>query len=100
MNNLDKELTIKELSKKSYMSESNFHWVFKNELNISPIDFINNERIKLATRLLKNPRKKIKDVYMECGFNSLSYFIRVFKRKERLSSKDYQSKMTRGILGA
>lgn len=91
--NLDKELSVKYLSKKSYMSESNFHRVFKNELNISPIDFINNERIKLATSLLQDPRKKIKDVYMECGFNSLSYFIRMFKRKEKISPKDYQTKV-------
>ena len=91
--NLGKELTIKELSNKVYMSESNFHRVFKNELNISPIEFINNERIKLATSLLQDPRKKIKDIYMECGFNSLSYFIRMFKKKEKLSPKEYQLKV-------
>lgn len=93
--NLDKSLTIKELSDKAYMSESNFHRVFKNELNISPIDFINNERIKLATSLLQNPKNKIKDIYMRCGFNSLSYFIRMFKRKEQLSPKEYQSQVKR-----
>jgi AraC family transcriptional regulator len=93
--NLDKPLTIKELSNKVYMSESNFHRVFKNELAISPVDFINNERIKLATSLLQNPRKKIKEVYMECGFNSLSYFNRMFKRKESLSPKEYQLKVKR-----
>ncbi|MEO1513476.1 MAG: AraC family transcriptional regulator [Bacteroidota bacterium] len=91
--NLDKEFTIKELSDKIHMSESHFHRVFKNELNLSPIDFINNERIKLATSLLKDPRKKIKDVYMECGFNSLSYFIRVFKKKEQFSPKEYQLRL-------
>lgn len=88
--NLDKNLSIKELSDKIHMSESNFHRVFKNELNISPIDFINQERITLAKRLLQNPRKQIKDVYMECGFNSLSYFIRMFKRKEKISPREYQ----------
>lgn len=91
--NLSKHLTIKELSEQIYMSESNFHRVFKNELNISPIDFINNERIKLATDLLKNPDKQIKEVYMECGFNSLSYFIRVFKRRELISPGEYQLKV-------
>ena len=90
---LDHPLTIEDLSKKAYMSESNFHRVFKNELGISPIDFINNERIKLATSLLQNPRIKIKEVYMRCGFNSLSYFNRVFKRKKQLAPKEYQLKM-------
>ncbi|MEL7117848.1 MAG: AraC family transcriptional regulator [Bacteroidota bacterium] len=90
---LDHPLTIEDLSKKAYMSESNFHRVFKNELGISPIDFINNERIKLATSLLQNPRIKIKEVYMRCGFNSLSYFNRVFKRKKQLAPKEYQLKV-------
>ena len=92
--NLDKSLTVEELSNKVYMSESNFHRVFKNELGISPIDYINNERIKLATSLLHNPRKKIKDIYMECGFNSLSYFNRLFKRKKQLSPKAFQKQVT------
>lgn len=91
--NLHKNLTIKELSDKTYMSESNFHRVFKNELNVSPIEFINNERIKLATSLLQNPNKKIKEVYIECGFNSLSYFIRIFKRQKQLSPKAYQTQV-------
>lgn len=90
---LHEPMTIENLSKKVYMSSSHFHRVFKNELGISPIDFINNERIKLATSLLHNPRKKIKDIYMECGFNSLSYFIRMFKRKKEVSPKVYQEKL-------
>ena len=93
--NLDRSLTVEELSNKVYMSESNFHRVFKNELGVSPIDFINNERIKLATSLLHNPKKKIKDIYMECGFNSLSYFNRLFKRKKQLSPKAFQKQVTK-----
>lgn len=91
--NLDKPLTVESLSSKVYMSESNFHRVFKNELGISPVDFINNERIKLATSLLHHSDKKVKDIYMECGFNSLSYFIRLFKRKQQLSPREYQLKV-------
>ncbi|MEM6344518.1 MAG: AraC family transcriptional regulator [Bacteroidota bacterium] len=96
--NLHKNLSIKELSDKVCMSESNFHRVFKNELNVSPIEFINNERIKLATSLLQNPNKKIKEVCIECGFNSLSYFTRIFKRKNQLSPKAYQSQVQSQLL--
>lgn len=92
-NHLDQPLTIEDLSKKAYMSESNFHRVFKSEMGVSPIEFINNERIKLATSLLHNSQKKIKEIYMECGFNSLSYFIRLFKKKKQLSPKEYQMKL-------
>ena len=90
---LAEPLSVEELSKKAYMSESNFHRIFKSEMGVSPIEFINNERIKLASSLLHNSEKKIKDIYLECGFNSLSYFVRLFKKKKRLSPKAYQMKL-------
>ncbi len=95
--NLDKPLTITELSRKAYMSESHFHRVFKNEVGISPIDFINNERIKLATRLLANPKIKIKEVYMRCGFDSRSYFNRMFRKKQQLSPTEYQNQFAQEV---
>jgi AraC-like DNA-binding protein len=91
--NLDKPLSIEDLSQKACMSESHFHRVFKNELGISPVEFINNERIKLAASLLQDPQRKVKEVYMECGFESRSYFNRMFKRKKQLSPKAYQVMM-------
>lgn len=77
------------------MSESHFYRVFKNELGISPVEFINNERIKLAVSLLQDPKRTIKEVFMECGFESRSYFNRVFKRKKNVSPGEYQANVVR-----
>ena len=95
--NLDKPLSIRELSNKAYMSESHFHRVFKNELGISPVDFINNERIKLATRLLADPKITVKQEYMRCGFDSRSYFNRMFRKKQQLSPTQYQAKYAQEV---
>jgi AraC-like DNA-binding protein len=75
------------------MSESNFHRVFKTELGISPVHFINHERIKRATSLLNDPKKRIKEICMECGFNSMSYFNRVFKKENEVSPSEYQARV-------
>lgn len=91
-NNLHEPLTIEELSEKVCMSPSHFHRVFKNEMGISPVNFINNERIKMAESMLKDPNVRIKEVYMACGFNSLSYFNRLFKRQNKVSPKAYKQK--------
>lgn len=88
--NISENLTVKQLSEKACMSESNFHRVFKNELALTPIEFINRERIGLAAKLLQNPRTKISEVCRRCGFKSQSYFTRVFKQKMQLSPKAYQ----------
>ena len=90
---ISKPLTVEELSGKAYMSPSNFYKVFKNELGLSPIEYILNERIKLACSMLQNPLIKIKEVYIECGFENRSYFNRVFKSKKQLSPKEYQEKV-------
>jgi len=89
---LSHTLTVEELSQKAYMSESNFYRVFKNEFGMTPVDFINKERIELASRLLKDPNRKIKEVYSECGFESRSYFNRLFKRFINKSPGEYQKK--------
>lgn len=91
--NLDQSLSISELSQRAYMSESNFHRVFKNELGVSPVEFINDERMKKATTLLGSTKKKIKEVYAECGFNSMSYFNRCFKKKHKISPKEYRKRL-------
>lgn len=88
--NLDKPLNIEELSQKIYMSESNFYRVFKNETGCSPIEFINNERIKLAIQLLNQTDLSIKKIYTTCGFNSLSYFNRLFKKKMNMTPRAYK----------
>ena len=91
---LHEPLTVGELSKKVYMSESHFYKTFKEELGVTPIEYINSERIKLAVKLLKDPNKKIKEIYLECGFENRSYFNRLFKRKVQASPGEYQSKFT------
>jgi len=91
--NIREKLSIRELSTKAYMSESNFYKVFKNEMGCSPVDFINEERIRLASSLLQDPDSQVNQVSVECGFNSLSYFNRVFKKKHQLSPKAYQEQM-------
>lgn len=91
---LHEPLTVSDLSKKACMSESHFHKTFKEELGVTPIEYINSERIKLAVKLLKDPNKKIKEIYLECGFENRSYFNRLFKRKVQASPGEYQSKFT------
>lgn len=91
-NNLHETFPIDELSKKAHMSPSHFYRIFKNELGVSPVEFIKNERVKLAISLLQDPKRKIKDIYMECGFESRSYFNRVFKQMHDISPGEYQLK--------
>lgn len=88
--NLNDPLSIDQLSKHAHMSQAHFFRTFRTELGVSPVDFINAERIKLAKSLLRIPNKSIYDICFDCGFNNVSYFNKVFKRATQLTPSEYR----------
>ena len=87
----DKNITVENLARKAYMSTSHFHKQFKNTLGVSPIDYVNSERIKLSKKLIANDTKvAIGDVAFKAGFNSISYFNRQFKKHELIAPSHYR----------
>lgn len=84
------KLTMKQLTNTACMSEASFYRYFKRELGISPTEFILNERIKFAKKLLKDPLIQINQVCFDAGFDDCSYFIRLFKKLEGITPKQYQ----------
>ena len=89
-NHLDEKLTVAQLSRIACMSESGFYRAFRNELDCSPVEFINHERLKLAASLLLDPERSIREVALRCGFNSVSYFTRAFGEHFGSSPGAYQ----------
>jgi AraC-like DNA-binding protein len=88
--NIDKSISLKELSEKACMSSTSFYRSFKRELGMSPIKYILNEKIKYAKKLLSNPRNNVSQVSYAAGFDDCNYFIRLFKRHEGVTPKQYQ----------
>jgi len=87
----DKKLNIEILANKAHMSTSHFHKKFKNTLGVSPIDYINEERIKFSKRIIsKEMNIQINDVAFQSGFNSVSYFNRQFKKHELIKPSQYK----------
>lgn len=86
-------MTIDSLSKKACMSQTHFFRSFKNELGISPVDFINNERIAAAKNFLENTTKSIAEICYACGFNNISYFNKVFKKATNLTPSEYRQRI-------
>ena len=88
--NITTKINIKKLSDDACMSTTTFYRFFKKELGISPIEFILSEKIKCAKNLLKNPTIHINEVCYLSGFEDVNYFIRLFKKKEGITPKQYQ----------
>ncbi len=83
-------INLKDLSDKACMSTTSFYRYFKRELGMSPIEYILNEKIKYAKKLLSNPNIHINEVSYATGFEDCNYFIRLFKKYEGVTPKQYQ----------
>lgn len=88
--NITRAFSLKELSDKACMSTTSFYRYFKRETGMSPLEFILNEKIKHAKQLLRNPGIQINEVCFMAGFDDCNYFIRLFKKHEGITPKQYQ----------
>jgi AraC-like DNA-binding protein len=89
-NNLNEKIQLKNLSEKAGMSNTTFYRYFKRELGMSPIEFVLNEKIKCAKQLLRDQGLQINEVGYLSGFEDCNYFIRLFKKHEGITPKQYQ----------
>lgn len=71
--------TLDEYAKMCGMSLSTFKREFSKLYNTSPKEWINKERLMHADFMLTNTSKNVNEVAVECGFENVSYFIKVYK---------------------
>lgn len=88
--NIREQLTLEDLASKACMSKAHFVRTFKQELGQTPMEYVLNERLKLARNLLQMGGLQIQEVAMMSGFNNISYFIRAFKKEFGRTPKSYQ----------
>jgi AraC-like DNA-binding protein len=88
--NISNNIELKSIAKSAGLSTSSLYRLFKNELGISPVEFVMLEKIKLAKRYLTDKNVYIKNVSYEAGFKDTNYFIRLFKHYEGITPKQYQ----------
>lgn len=88
--NLDRHISIDELVEEACMSKSSFYRHFGDEFNMSPLEYITQERIVRARQLLSNADNTVTSVSHALGFSSTSHFIDTFKGHEGVTPKQYQ----------
>ncbi len=91
--NLHQPISIEKLCDKACMSKPHFFRSFKSEFGLTPVEFINQQRVAYAKKVLSTPIRSITDACYSAGFNSLTYFVRVFKKIEGITPGDYKKRI-------
>lgn len=88
--NLTENITLAQLSQISGMNEKYLCRFFKEYTGKTPIDYVNYLRIEAACQELDETDISVTDAAIECGFNSISYFTKTFKKYKNTSPSQYR----------
>jgi len=88
--NLTHKILMNDLCRKAYLSRNAFFTWFKEQFGVTPLDYINNERVKLAKQLLADNKYSISQISACCGFSDVNYFVRLFKKVEGITPGAYK----------
>jgi YesN/AraC family two-component response regulator len=83
-------ITLKQVADLIHLTESNFCNFFKKATGKTFSDYLNTVRINSCCQLLLQTDKPINAIAFECGFETLSYFNRVFLKKKGLTPKEFR----------
>lgn len=88
--NDNRPLSLTELADVSGYSLSRFKAKFKEEVGITPAEFITLQKIEKAKLLLETSNSSITDLAFDLGFSSSNYFCSVFKKQTGVSPYQYR----------
>ncbi|MDT4876653.1 HTH-type transcriptional activator RhaS [compost metagenome] len=93
-NHYDKEISLEDLARQVSMTEASFSRFIKKRTGLTFVESLNNIRLGHASRLLIDTTMHIAEISFKCGFNNLSYFNRVFKKKYACTPRQFRENYT------
>ncbi len=94
--NFHKNITLNEVSKLVNMTDVSFSRFFKARTGITFIDSLLELRLGHASRLLIDTTQSVAEVAYNCGFNNISNFNRLFKKKKGCTPKEFRENYSYG----
>ncbi len=95
-NNFDRSVTLSEVAKLVNMTEVSFSRFIKKRTGNTFIDSLNEIRLGHASKKLIDTTHSIAEISYNCGFNNISNFNRIFKKKKGCTPKEFRESFTTG----
>ncbi len=95
MKNYNRNIQLKDVANHVFLSPNYFHKLFTQVTGITPHQYIINQKINAAKKMLLESDATITDIIINCGFSSQSYFNAIFKREVKITPNDYRKSMNR-----
>ena len=92
--NCNKKIKLEDVAKLLSMSVISFTRMIKQQTGKTFIDFLNEMRLGLATRQLIETNISVAQICFNCGFNNVSNFNRIFRRKQGVTPTEFRNNFT------
>jgi AraC-like DNA-binding protein len=90
-NNFGQNITLADAAKIAGMTEVSLSRFFKLRTGKTFIDTLNEVRLGHASRMLIETTHSINEIAYKCGFNNMSNFNRIFKKKKDSTPKEFRN---------
>lgn len=87
------EISLDSVSEILNISPSYFSVAFKRAFGVNFLDYLTELRIQAACELLKDPLRSSAEVAGMMGYESASYFTRIFKKKTGMTPTEYRRQL-------
>jgi len=92
--NFEKPISLAEVATLANMTEVSFSRFFKQRTGISFTDSLTEVRLGHASRKLIDTTETISELAFHCGFNNMSNFNRIFKKKKGCTPKEFRENLS------
>ena len=91
-----KQITLTEVAKLANMTDVSFSRFFRSRTGITFMDSLLEMRLGHASRLLIDTTQSVAEIAYNCGFNNISNFNRLFKKKKGCTPREFRENYSYG----
>lgn len=91
--NLDRKITVTMLAEQANQNIDHFSRLFQLHLGARPLDYIITKKVERAQYLIVTTQMTFTEIAAATGFESVSYFSRIFKKITGTSPSVYRAKI-------
>lgn len=85
------ELSLEKIAQASFVSSAYLNRLFNKKKGLTVMEFVKNVRIEHAKQLLRQSERTTEEIAEKVGYNSRSYFSKLFKKEVGISPNEYRS---------
>lgn len=89
----EEKMSVEDIAAAAMIGKSECLRCFKQTINISPMQYVKQYRIRQACKMLKSTENTIGDIAFSCGFHDVSYFTKTFREEMHMTPGDYRDEV-------